>query len=1122
MLTSLTTLLALPLLTASPVTDSDLRPRWRPTKSFEFSTRFADRSRRVILKVADDAGAWAADGRLRGPAGGAELAGLEAALERWGAVRAQAALPGRRAHLEAYRSSGEARSGLELADLTQLFVLSVPEGVDTRALIADLLALDCVENAYVDPPSARQPRGDIAPPTPPFEPLQLFRGPAPVGIDADWARGGGLSGAGVGMVDVEIGWDPEHEDLSSVDLTSFVGPVINFGVEANHGTSVLGILIADDDASGVTGICPDVDMQLKTIIQPGGLFPDLLFGLLEATLLVGPGDVCLIEAQKLGPNSVAAFQAIDEDWGVVPVEYYDAEYHVTRSMTANGVHVVEPAGNGSQNLDATSSPTGFADYPAKFDASVRDSGAVLVSAGTSGPVKAGIAGTNFGSRVDAFAWGEGILTTADFAIPDDCQVFGEGLLNQDYTDCFGGTSGAAAIVAGAVAILEESYFSKFNGFYAPDELRGLLRTVGTPNVEPGRGLQPNLRGQVPRIEIGQGLRFVWLAPEILDLLQMSVIGDVNGDGWADWAGGGFDVPPEGFEVSDPGGVMMFDGASGELLFELSGGFPGARFGESIAPAGDFDEDGIDDLLIGSPGGFGAVTVHSGATGETLAQFSSGIQGEVFGAVAITVGDVDEDGVPDFAVSAPRAFADAFEIGRVELISGQTGDVLAEYNGSQVDERFGAALILVGDVDGFGLPDLAIGAPGGGSFDDPGTVQIVSLENGQVIKSLAGFESGERFGTALALQPSSDDGDSGGPLLVVGAPGAADGRGAARRFDLDGNFLGNVLSEAIGAPGDAIGAALAFTADGDDDDNQPELLVGAPGTGTEQAPESGAVYRVSMANLQVVETLLGAFEGGRFGSRVAGADLDFDGRGEVLAASFDNEEGLGGGALYHFGDTQQSFVAPPVPVLDPTAIVVNPLLTSGLPTVELQGQHLATTKRVSVAGVTVQGEGLVVTDTRLEIQLPLVPTLGAVTVVVETLGGEASTQITLVENELPTLAVLPRIELSDYLPDLEVAAPKGIDVVVAAAPGDLTLTLGSVSPVASVLPGFFALDIGNGLTELFLLSTAFSGPGGWSTLELPKLPQGVQPYTFYFQGLVFDGATLSLPGAATNVAAVDVQ
>jgi hypothetical protein len=120
----------------------------------------------------------------------------------------------------------------------------------------------------------------------------------------------------------------------------------------------------------------------------------------------------------------------------------------------------------------------------------RDSGAILVSAATSGieeePQHARLSYAPFGKRVDCYAWGENIVTlTLDPANP-----------TAGYTTNFGGTSGASAIIAG-VALVVQGWAEATTGLrLTPSALRSRLSNLalGTPPVSPEPiGSMPNLQ-----------------------------------------------------------------------------------------------------------------------------------------------------------------------------------------------------------------------------------------------------------------------------------------------------------------------------------------------------------------------------------------------------------------------------------------------------------------------------------------------------------------------------------------------------------------------------------------------------------------------------------------------------
>jgi hypothetical protein len=109
----------------------------------------------------------------------------------------------------------------------------------------------------------------------------------------------------------------------------------------------------------------------------------------------------------------------------------------------------------------------------------------------------------------------------------------------------------------------------------------------------------------------------------------------------------------------------------------------------------------------------------------------------FGLALAGVGDIDGDGVPDLAAGAPyQSVAGQGNQGQVFLFSGATGARLRTLNDPvpQAGAHFGWTLAGVGDVDGDGVPDLAVGAPYQDVYDrqdqkrvvEPGRAFVFSL------------------------------------------------------------------------------------------------------------------------------------------------------------------------------------------------------------------------------------------------------------------------------------------------------------------------------------------------------------------------------------------------------------
>ncbi|HEV7757639.1 MAG TPA: FG-GAP repeat protein [Acidimicrobiales bacterium] len=431
----------------------------------------------------------------------------------------------------------------------------------------------------------------------------------------------------------------------------------------------------------------------------------------------------------------------------------------------------------------------------------------------------------------------------------------------------------------------------------------------------------------------------------------TVRADFNGDGAEDLAVG---APFETVgSVADAGTVNVLYGGGGgltgtgsQLFNQESAGVAsdaetGDVFGLTLA-TGDFDGDGFTDLAVGSRGesvgsveSAGTVTVlYGSATGlqavgsQLFTQDSPGVGSTAeafdgFGA-SLAAGDFDQDGNEDLAVGADfETVGDRSGAGAATVLYGAdgtgltgVGSTLLTQGGPDVhsepepDDQFGAAL-SVGDYDGDGDADLAVGAPGeaSGPFDFAGAVNVFDGSAGgvTVVDSLiftqnvpgvgSEAEPFDAFGATLA---SGDFDGNGFADLAVGVPsesvGAVDGAGAVNT--LPGTATGltgtgsQLLTQDVGDLGstaesfDSFGSALSA---GDfDNDDVADLAVGVPFESVGAIESAGAVNVLdgSAVGLAITGTKLFVQGSGgvgstpefpdEFGEALAAADFDGDG------------------------------------------------------------------------------------------------------------------------------------------------------------------------------------------------------------------------------------------------------
>ena len=137
------------------------------------------------------------------------------------------------------------------------------------------------------------------------------------------------------------------------------------------------------------------------------------------------------------------------------------------------------------------------------------------------------------------------------------------------------------------------------------------------------------------------------------------IGDVNGDGFDDVILG----LPENSSLgrTAAGSAFVYSGRTGTRLWWIHGAAENDSLGSSVASAGDVNQDGFPDVIVGALGadpggrtGAGSVFVYSGRNGEQLWQFDGAASADDFGFSISGAGDVNADGFADVIVSAPGA------------------------------------------------------------------------------------------------------------------------------------------------------------------------------------------------------------------------------------------------------------------------------------------------------------------------------------------------------------------------------------------------------------------------------------------------------------------------------------
>ncbi len=316
----------------------------------------------------------------------------------------------------------------------------------------------------------------------------------------------------------------------------------------------------------------------------------------------------------------------------------------------------------------------------------------------------------------------------------------------------------------------------------------------------------------------------------------------------------------------------------KIIHEWRGEHAGDEFGWIARDVGDVDRDGVDDAVISAPAhppqgdGTGSIYLYSSKNGKRLWKHT-GSKGDLLGNGVEAAGDVNHDGVPDVIAGAPG-------IGKAYVLSGKDGSVLRTFKAQAGDEGYGTKTAGIGDFDGDGYPELAVGAPSPagptpGDKKYPGYVYVYSGKTGKLLWRLRGESAGAQMGSALG---------GGSGFLIVGAGGAG-AKHTGRVYVYTKLHARPKFVEDADATGGGLGAMFVSVA-GDINHDGVADIYASDWANNARGRASGRVYVYSGKDGKTLLTIDGSGPGEGFGTCAAKTgDVNGDGVADLVVGSW---------------------------------------------------------------------------------------------------------------------------------------------------------------------------------------------------------------------------------------------
>ncbi len=358
---------------------------------------------------------------------------------------------------------------------------------------------------------------------------------------------------------------------------------------------------------------------------------------------------------------------------------------------------------------------------------------------------------------------------------------------------------------------------------------------------------------------------------------VDAIGDADGDGVVDYIAG---APFDSSLGSLTGVARVFSGATGLEVYTSSSGVTGSAFGTAVSAAGDVNNDGFQDYIVGAPaiflsGQIGYAYVYSGFDGSQLYALNDGLSGTRFGQSVGDLGDINGDGFDDVIVGAIQDPTNGSNAGAAHIYSGLDGSQLFSVFRDSAEDLFGFTVTGIGDINNDNIGDFAVGAIADDNLtNNGGSVRVFSGANAGVLFTFDGGDFEAELG--YGLSSAGDFDRDGTPDIAAGAPFADHGGTDTGRVYVYSGATGVILSTVDGAnPSEVFGYAVDC-ADDLNRDGFDDVIVGAPGA-SNLALNAGGYRVISGRDSSLLMSVDGTNAQNQFGFSVSGSpDINGDG------------------------------------------------------------------------------------------------------------------------------------------------------------------------------------------------------------------------------------------------------